>query len=98
MTGPCTSSGLVSASAVISAYPGRLRGLSVGADGTNAATVILYDNASAASGTVLAKVVVDATTTHDEVHIPDDGVVVNNGIYASISGTGAECVVYYDRG
>lgn len=78
--------------------PGRLRGLSVIADGTNAATVILYDNASAASGTVLAKVVVDATLTYADLNLPAAGVICNEGIYLDVSGTGAECVVYFDRG
>lgn len=97
MSCPATSSGLKSADAAIMAAPGKLRGLQVIADGTNAATVIIYDHASAASGTVLCKVVVDAGATY-EVAMPDGGIVVNNGIYLDIGGTGAECIVYFDRG
>lgn len=93
-----TSSGLKSSSAVIAARPARLLGLQVLADGTNAATVIIYDNASAASGTILAKVIVDATLTAQDARIPLCGVAANNGIYASISGTGAECIVHYSLG
>jgi len=40
------SSGLRSADAAIMAQPGKLTSLMVCADGTNAATVVLYDNAS----------------------------------------------------
>lgn len=93
-----TSSGLQTADGVISNAPGRLHGVSVGADGTNAATVIIYDNASAASGVVLAKVIIDATSTHESVVLPDCGVEANNGLYLDIGGTGAEVVVYYSKG
>lgn len=97
MSCPSTSSGLKSADAVISAATSTLRGLTVIADGTNEATVILYDNASAASGTVLDKVIVDAGLTH--VYVPyHGGVVALNGIYADVTGTGAAYIVHYSRG
>lgn len=96
--GPSTSSGLKTADVAILAGPGRLRGLHVGADGTNAATVILYDNASAASGTVLAKIIVDATLTAADAVIPTEGIICHNGIYADVTGTGAEFIVYFDLG
>lgn len=95
---PSTSSGLKSADGIILAMPGRLMGLQVNADGTNQATVVLYDNASAASGTVLAKVIVDATLTSEELVVGEAGVVVNNGIYADVTGTGAEFIVYFTPG
>jgi hypothetical protein len=77
--------------------PGKLTSLQVIADGTNAATVILYDNASAASGNVLAKIIVDAGATYESMtwDAPIDAL---NGIYLDISGTGAECVVGYQAG
>ena len=92
---PATSSSLLSADAAVYARPCRLMGLQVLADGTNAATVQLHDNASAASGTTVAKVVVDATLTTDYATIPPGGVVCNNGIYANVTGTGAEFIVYF---
>lgn len=95
---PATSSDLLSASAAIMVYPGRLMGLTVLTDGTNAATVTIYDNASAASGLVLAKLIVPGATSSVAQRLPDFGVVANNGIYASISGTGAACIVLFDRG
>lgn len=93
-----TSSGLKTADGVISNAAGRLHGLCVGTDGTNAATIIVYDNATAASGTVLAKVVVDATATHENIMLPEQGVECLNGLYLDVTGTGAEVVVYYSRG
>lgn len=94
MSGPSTSSGLKSSSVAIVARPARVMSCVVLADGTNAATVTLYDNASAASGTELLKIVVDAGLVYELFHT-DGGVEANNGIYAAISGTGAACIVHY---
>lgn len=98
MSCPSTSSGLKSSSAVISALPGRLTGLQVQTDGTNAATVTIYDSASAASGLVLAKFSVLGASLAGDAHLPEGGIVANQGIYASISGTGATCIVTYQAG
>jgi hypothetical protein len=92
---PANSSGLKSADAAICARPCILKSVQVLADNTNAATVILYDSASAASGTVVAKVIVDATATYADFSSAD-GIVCNNGIYADVSGTGAEYIVHYE--
>lgn len=88
-----TSSGLLTADGAIYAGPAKLHAILAGADNTNAATIIIYDNASAASGTVLAKVIVDATTTN--VSVSELNVVANNGLYLDIAGTGAEVVIHY---
>lgn len=95
---PATSSGLKSADAAISTISGRLLGLYLIADGTNAATLTVYDNASAASGTVLCKISIPAGQTYNDSHLPGEGVVVNNGIYADVSGTGAQYIVHYSIG
>lgn len=92
---PATSSNLQTASAAISANPGRLMGLIVTGDGTNAATVTVYDNASAASGLILAKVILEAGLTSQELVVGEAGIAVNNGIYASLSGTGGNYIIYY---
>lgn len=97
MSEPSTSSGRQTASVAIMAAPGKLRGIMAEADGTNAATIIVYDNATAASGTILAKIVVDAGLTY-ECLLPPGGIVANAGLYLSLSGTGAAAVVLYDRG
>ena len=58
-------------------------------DGTNLATAILYDNASAASGTVIARA---ATKECAQIVGP---VSCANGIFLDIGGTGAAAVVLY---
>ena len=58
-------------------------------DGTNLATAIIYDNASAASGTVVAR-----AATKETAQI-DGPVSCANGIYLDIGGTGAAAVVHY---
>jgi hypothetical protein len=93
--GPAKSSGLKDASVVIVSGPGKLRGLMVEADGTNAATAIVYDAASA-TGTALAKLVVDATATHESV-IFEMGISADTGIYLELSGVGAKAIVLYDK-
>lgn len=98
LTESATSSGLQNADAAIAARPARLLGLQVVGDGTNAATVVVYDNASAASGTVLAKVVVDAGLVEAHPALPIGGVCANKGIYVDVTGTGAEYIVYYCLG
>lgn len=95
MSCPANSSGLKVADAVICVRPCKLKSIQLLADGTNAATVVLYDNASAASGTVIAKVIVDATSTY-EWFTSDAGIVCNNGIYADVTGTGAEYIVHFE--
>lgn len=97
MSCPATSSGLKSSSGVILAMPGTLRGVIAGADGTNAATIIIYDNATTNAGTVLCKIVVDAGATHESV-ILEAGISANAGLYCALSGTGAEAVVLFDAG
>ena len=63
-------------------------------DGTNAATVTIYDN-TAASGDVLAKFVVAGATQYGGRNWVCP-VGAKNGLYAAISGTGATCIVEYD--
>lgn|SRR5690348_2545271 len=98
MVEPCTSSGEITSSKAVAARPGKLYALHVTADGTNAATVIVYDNATTNSGTILAEVVVKAGETLGAPQLPNAGVLANNGIYVSISGTGAKCVVHFTLG
>ncbi len=88
-----TSSGLKSAAGVIAAMPARLLGVLI-VGGSAQTTVTIYDNATAASGTVLAKGIVAANTT---LHIPlqDAGVASLAGLYCDISGTAGAAIVYY---
>lgn len=95
----CKSSGLKTSDAAISAptktVGTRLWGAVVIADGTNAANVILYDNASAASGTVLLQVNVAAGGVFDGGVLPVP-ITCTNGIYADVGGTNAKYIVYYE--
>lgn len=87
------SSGLKTADAQIYTGRGTLNGLVVNTDGTNAATVTLYDN-TAASGTVLSQVIVaGADRTHSQIF--NLAVRCTTGIYADVTGTGAAYVVYF---
>ena len=88
------SSGLKTAGAVISAGRNRINAITLLGDGTNAASLIIYDNASAASGLVLAKVTQLATTRLTHI-LFDNPVFAENGLYADVTGTGAEYIVYY---
>lgn len=91
---PTTSSGNKTASVAIYAGPGRLRGANLFGDGTNSCTLTIYDNASAASGTVLAKLQLQAAGNVDEL----DGsysIVATKGIYASLSGSGSPSFIVY---
>jgi hypothetical protein len=95
MGNPATSSGLKSSDAVICARPCKIKSIIALADGTNAATIVLYDNKSAASGTELVKIVVDAGLTYELFHI-DAGVEALNGAYLDLTGTGAAAIVHYE--
>ena len=92
-----TSSGLQTGDAAIYARPSSVTSITLISDNTNACTVVLYDNASAATGTVLAKLSVKATDSMQFAHF-DAPIIANNGIYADVTGTGAAYIVtYYPR-
>ena len=87
------SSGLLTSDTAVMAKAGILKALIVLTDGTNDATAILYDNASAASGTVLAKAIVTGSDNMGgELNIY---AIARNGIFLDISGTGAEVIVRF---
>ena len=88
------SSGLKAADAVIATGVNRVNAVTLITDGTNAASIILYDNASAASGKELAKVT--AAGADNTKHILfENPVRAENGIYADVTGTGAGYIVYF---
>jgi len=93
---PCVSSGLLTDNAVVLASgSGRLFcSALIITDGTNAATVTIYDNAVGAAGNVLFKGTVAGASNFGSG--PVGGPVrVGYGIYFGISGTGAKSIVYY---
>jgi len=87
------SSGLKAADTLIYTGRGTLNGVVVNTDGTNAATLTLYDNTSA-SGNVLAQMIV-AGADRTNALLFNLAVRCNNGIYADVTGTGATYTVYY---
>jgi len=89
----CISSGIKSSSAVIKAGVGILVDVLVYTDGANNGTVTIYDNATAASGHVLAKEVVKGEFLQGgEVNILCN---CDNGLYMELSGTGATAIIRY---
>lgn len=93
MSNTSKSSGLLAASASIATGVTIVVCVDVNTDGTNAATVILYDNPSAASGKVLGKFQVAGATLCRTFELED--VKALTGVYVSIAGTGAEAVVRF---
>ena len=83
------SSGTFAVDTAVKATPGIFGSVILTGDGTNLATMVVYDHASAASGTVIARA---ATKECAQVLGP---VSCANGIYADIGGTGAAAVVLY---
>lgn len=69
--------------------------ISLTGDGTNAAAITVYDNASAASGKVISLIRIGAggNTIHKEYTFP---VRMDNGITVVVTGTGAVATVGYD--
>lgn len=79
------------ATTVISANPGFLHCITINTKGASSNTLTVYDNASAASGTIIALI---GTTGQEQTLIYDVNVV--NGITcASATGTGADYTVSF---
>jgi hypothetical protein len=79
----------VSATGAVKAAPGRLASILV-TTALSAAAITIYDNASAASGTVLA--VIPASSLVGFRVVVD--LPAFNGIYASFAGTGTVAIGY----
>lgn len=82
----------VAADGIVKASPGSLVAVLL-AGGSANSSITLYDNASAASGTVLATI--NALANDSVVWSPAIPYVAANGIYADITGTGANATVIY---
>ena len=87
------SNNLVTSSGAVRTGPCLLDSVLIVTDGTNDASVILYDNASAASGKVIFKGKVSGASNFGGGG-PSKPCRVHNGIYLSLTGTGAGCIVY----
>jgi len=86
-------SAYIEADAAMVAYPVRLKGGYVSVTTGGASPVIFYDNATAASGTVLLKVGVTAAGCHTVV-IPGEGIKALKGIYCD-TGSAAAVTIFY---
>ena len=93
MSSSSLSSDLKVASALIATGRNRINAITFLGDGTNASTLIVYDNTSA-TGKVVAKVVNKATDQQNHV-IFTFPVYCENGIYAALSGTGGNYILYF---
>ena len=89
---PSSSSTLLTASAVVCKLPAHLTSVQVVTDGTNPATVIVYDSPTAASGNVLCQMLVPGAAGNANIAF-NSFLVANQGLYCSISGTGAKAIV-----
>ena len=87
------------ASAACVTVPGYLYGIMIITDGTNAVTVDIYDNASAASGTKLIPswiITTSATNRMQTLTLPNP-VAADNGIYVNTSTSGTVAYMIYYR-
>ena len=74
-------------------YPVRIKGAYIAVSSAGTDPVIFYDNASAASGTVLLKVGANANGCHTVV-IPGEGIRALNGVFCD-TGSAAAVTIFY---
>jgi len=88
------TSGEKTADAAITTSPGYITAIYVISDGSNNPKIIVYDNATAASGTVLIEMTVVASDNYGGRSwvFPAE---FFNGIYVDVSGTGASYIIEY---
>jgi hypothetical protein len=87
------TSGVKTSSGVIVPGPCLFYGVEIITDGTNPATVIIYDNATAASGTQVFTGTVAGNNNFGGI-LNAFPVNMTNGIYLGIAGTAASAIVY----
>lgn len=92
--GTSLSSGVQSAGGVIFAGRNRVNAITILTDGTNAATLELYDNATTNSGTVRVKGKCVGASLVNHI-IFENPVLFSDGIYAGITGIGASYIVFF---
>ena len=91
----CAGSGEIDSSQSLYSNRCSLTSLMVYTDGVNDVTVILYDNASEASGDIVAKIPVSGENDYGGRIWPGNGRRCVNGLYAGLDGTGASCIAEY---
>lgn len=91
--GTSISSGVQNSDQLLFTGRNRVNAITVITDGTNAATVDLYDNTSA-SGTIRAKGRCVGANLINHI-IFENPVLFETGIYADVTGTGATYIVFF---
>ena len=95
LAGQCArSSGEQTADGIISSKPCGIAGVTIITNSSSDAKLILYDNAAAASGTVLFERTVTGSNNGRRFTWPYPAECYN-GIYADVTGTGASYIVEY---
>jgi len=87
-------SAYLAADGVVFAGRTRLKGLVVAVATLGANPVIIYDNATAATGTELLKVSCAGVAGTFNVLIPGEGIVAENGLYCD-TGSAASITAFY---
>lgn len=87
------STGVLNADTLIWTGRNRVNAITVLTDGTNAATVDLYDNTTG-SGTIRVKGKCVGANLVNHI-LFDNPVLFENGIYADVTGTGATFIVFF---
>jgi hypothetical protein len=90
----CSSSGLKTSDGLIAAGIKNLCGVLVISDGNNDASIVVYDSASGATGTVLFKGTVAKAANFGGATF-GNVVRTTKGIYADVTGSGASYIIYY---
>ena len=85
-------SAFAAADAALVAYRVRIKGVFYAVT-TAGADVILYDNASGASGTAVLTLPCDVAGQYN-VYIPGEGILCENGVYLDINGASGVTVFY----
>ena len=89
------SSGLKNTSSNITSIRSRVNAITLLGDNVNVSTITLYDtNTGTATGNVLARVVARTSDAQNHV-IFTEPVFAQDGIYAQLTGTGGNYIVYY---
>lgn len=88
------TSDLLTANTAIWNGANRINSVTLITDGTNAATITVYDNASTASGKVVAKATASGAQNTVQIRF-DNPVYCEAGIYCVVSGTGAAYIVHF---
>jgi len=92
--GTSISSGLQNSDQLLFRGKNRINAITLIGDGTNACNLYIHDGLNASGTKVVAKVKLAAGGVTNHI-IFENPVLCDTGIYADITGTGAEYIVYF---